>query len=201
MQCRASTTIWGGTSAPSQYLGFCDQADYCPWGRKESDTAERAHIPVWTHVPVWKTHTCVNTRTCVKDTYLCEHTYLCERHIPVWTHIPVWKTVGRRQADWESFQTVNKYGSVCVCVCVCVSGLVVSDSLWPQGLWPARLLCPWESPDKNAAVGCHSVLQEIFPTQGLKPGLSHCRQILYHLSCQASPNMTLSEGKRWAKVE
>ena len=27
--------------------------------------------------------------------------------------------------------------------------LVVSDSLQPCGLWPARLLCPWHSPDKN----------------------------------------------------
>ena len=32
---------------------------------------------------------------------------------------------------------------VCVCVCVCVSYSVVSDSLQPHGLQPARLLCPW----------------------------------------------------------
>ena len=31
-------------------------------------------------------------------------------------------------------------------------------------------------------MGSHSLLQEIFPTQGLNPGLQHCRQILYHLS-------------------
>ena len=35
--------------------------------------------------------------------------------------------------------------------------------------------------------GCHFLLQEIFPTQGLKPGLLHCRQMLYHLSHQGSP--------------
>ena len=29
-------------------------------------------------------------------------------------------------------------------------------------------------------MGCHFLLQKIFPTQGLKPGLLHCRQILYH---------------------
>ena len=29
---------------------------------------------------------------------------------------------------------------------------VVSDSLRPHGLWPARLLCPWESPGKNAGI-------------------------------------------------
>ena len=31
-------------------------------------------------------------------------------------------------------------------------------------------------------MGCHALLQGIFPTQGLNPGLLHCRQILYHLS-------------------
>ena len=31
-------------------------------------------------------------------------------------------------------------------------------------------------------VGCHFLLQEIFPTQGSNPGLLHCRQMLYHLS-------------------
>ena len=36
-------------------------------------------------------------------------------------------------------------------------------------------------------MGCHCILQEIFPTQGLNPGLPHCRQTLYHLSHQGSP--------------
>ena len=71
-------------------------------------------------------------------------------------------------------------GSVCVCVCVCVclSHSVVSDSLRPHGLYPARLLHPWDSSDKNTGVGCHSLLQGIFPTQELNPGLLHCGQIL-----------------------
>ena len=42
-----------------------------------------------------------------------------------------------------------------------------------------RLLCPWDSPGKNTEVGCHSLLQKIFPTQGSNPGLLHRRQILY----------------------
>ena len=44
----------------------------------------------------------------------------------------------------------------------------------------------WDSPGKNTGVGCHALLQGIFPTQGLSPGLPHCRQILYHLSHQGS---------------
>ena len=44
-----------------------------------------------------------------------------------------------------------------------------------------------DSPNKNTGVGCHTLLQGIFPTQGWNPGLPHCRQILYHLCHQESP--------------
>ena len=43
---------------------------------------------------------------------------------------------------------------------------VMSDSLGPYGPSLARLLCPWDSPGKNTRVGCHALLQRIFPTQG-----------------------------------
>ena len=45
---------------------------------------------------------------------------------------------------------------------------------------------PWDFPGKNAGVDCHFLLQDIFPTQGLNPGLPHCRQTLYRLSHQGS---------------
>ena len=61
---------------------------------------------------------------------------------------------------------------------------VVSDSLQPHGLQPTRLLSPWDIPGKNTGVGCHFLLQRIFPTQGSNPGLPHCRQMLYCLSYQ-----------------
>ena len=35
---------------------------------------------------------------------------------------------------------------------------VMSDFLWSYGLWPSRLLCPWDSPGKNTGVGCHFLL-------------------------------------------
>ena len=39
-----------------------------------------------------------------------------------------------------------------------------------------------DSPGKNIGVGCHALLQGIFPTQGSNPGLSHCRRVLYYLT-------------------
>ena len=47
----------------------------------------------------------------------------------------------------------------------------MSDSLQPYGLSPTKLLCLWDSPGKNTEVGCHTLLQGIFPTQGLNPHL------------------------------
>ena len=61
---------------------------------------------------------------------------------------------------------------------------VVSDSLWPHGLYS-----PWNSPGQNTGVGSLSLLQRIFPTQGLNPGLLHCRQILYQVSHKVSPRI------------
>ena len=60
---------------------------------------------------------------------------------------------------------------------------VMSDSLWPHEIYN-----PWNSPGQNTGVGKHSLLQRIFPTQGLNTGLLHCRRILYHLSHHLSEN-------------
>ena len=73
-----------------------------------------------------------------------------------------------------------------------VSRPVMSDSLWPHGLQPTRLLCAWNSSSKNTAVGSHFLLLGIFPTQGSNPSLLYCRQILDHLSQQGSPFQGLS---------
>ena len=52
-----------------------------------------------------------------------------------------------------------------------LSHSVMSDSMRRSRLSPARLLCPWHSPGKNTGVGCHVLLQAIFPTQGSNPCL------------------------------
>ena len=61
---------------------------------------------------------------------------------------------------------------------------VVFDSLRPHGLYS-----PWNSLGQNIGVGNISLLQEIFPTQELNPGLPHCRRILYRLSHKGSPRI------------
>ena len=65
--------------------------------------------------------------------------------------------------------------------------------LWRQRVLEAK--CTWANSSpiplphcKNTGVGCHFLIQEIFPTQGLNPGFWHCRRILYQLSHQGSPS-------------
>ena len=60
-------------------------------------------------------------------------------------------------------------------------------------------------PGKNSGMGCHALLQEIFPTQGSNPGLLGCRWILYSLSHQGSPENALkpcySKCGLWANFQ
>ena len=60
---------------------------------------------------------------------------------------------------------------------------VLSDSLRHCGLKPARLLYPWNFPDKNTGVGFHFLLQGTFPTQGLNP----CLLRLLHQQADSLP--------------
>ena len=74
----------------------------------------------------------------------------------------------------------------------------MSGSLRPHGLYS-----PWNSPGQNTGVGSLSLLQGIFQTQGLNPGLLHCRWILYQQSHKGSPsrkitgNMELRDEHWW----
>ena len=61
------------------------------------------------------------------------------------------------------------------------SDSVVSDCLRHHGLHS-----PWNSPGQNTGVGSCSLLQRIFPTQGLNPGLPYYKWILYQLSHNGS---------------
>ena len=67
----------------------------------------------------------------------------------------------------------------------------MSDSLLPHGLYN-----PWNSAGQNTGVDSLSLLQGIFPNQGLNPGFPHCRWILYQLSRKGSPSKGLKKKKK-----
>ena len=84
----------------------------------------------------------------------------------------------------DSSHSINLTGSWYQACSESESCSVVSNSLPPYGLQPARLLCPWDSPAR--ILEWVALLQGTFLTQSSKAGLPHCRQILYHLSHQGS---------------
>ena len=80
---------------------------------------------------------------------------------------------------------------------------VVSHSLQPRGLQPTRLLCPWDSPGKNAGVGCHFLLQGIVPAQGSNPRPLHLLHwqadslLLHHLGSHQSSIKGVGRPVTW----
>ena len=53
-----------------------------------------------------------------------------------------------------------------MCVCMHAQSCL---TLQPNGLWPARLLCPGASSGKNTGMGCHFILQGNLPDPGIEP--------------------------------
>ena len=73
-----------------------------------------------------------------------------------------------------------------------VSCSSVSDSLPPHGLFPTRLLCPWNSPGRNTGMGIHSFLQGIFLTQGSIPCSLHWQADSLLSEAPGNPSVSLS---------
>ena len=93
-----------------------------------------------------------------------------------WTEVNIIELMKRNLFTWNySLQVVESENESCS---------IVSDLLWPHVLYS-----PQNSPGQNTGVGILSLLQGIFPTQGLKPGLLHCRWILHQLSHKVSPKI------------
>ena len=91
-----------------------------------------------------------------------------------------------------------KLVSTLVCVClVPQSCLTLCD---PMDCSPPGPSVHWDSPGKNTGVGCHALLQGIFPTLGSNPDLKHCTQILYRLSHQGSPSTLESQSNLYLSM-
>ena len=71
----------------------------------------------------------------------------------------------------------------------------MADSLRPHELYSPR-----NSPGQNTGEGSLSLLQGIFSTQGLNPGLLHCRRILYQLKHKGSPDNTIAQNNSYTKA-
>ena len=131
-----------------------------------------------------------------------------------WTHVS--SIVGRRFTVWATREVSLVQSLNWVCCVIISSGIKEKNVLRLRNVEKKSLFFPppWEfqtpissfrAPDPSLLRGpgllirllrnwlchCHALLQGIFPTKGLNPGLLHCKQILYHLSNQGSPRSWL----------
>ena len=122
--------------------------------------------------------------TQIKPTITNHFTRVRMAIIKKFTNNKCWRGCGEKGTPlhccWKCKLVATMENSMLVYLLSCVQLLQV------HGLQPARLLCPWDFPGKNTGVGCHFLLQGIFPTQRSNTGLLHCRLILYQLSHQGS---------------
>ena len=120
--------------------------------------------------------------------------------IPVCYSQQTWKSVHERPASRSQEGTVLQI-HLTNSKSESESYSVMFDSSRPHGLYG-----PWDSPGQNTGMGRFSLLQGVFPTQGLNPGLPHCRWILYQLSHKGSPMLvshsclTLYDPSLWTIV-
>ena len=91
---------------------------------------------------------------------------LCRLHLPFW----ILKS-SRQYTEYVLCLVAQSYPTLCD----------------PMDCNPSGSSVHGDSAGKDTGVDYHALLHGIFPTQGLNPGLPHCRQILYQLSHQGSP--------------
>ena len=128
------------------------------------------------------------------------------------------------QIDGETMETVTLFSWAPKSLQMVTAAINLKDTCsLEENLWPTQ--CKWKSlshirlfetlwtiqscnsPGQNTEVGSHSILQGIFPTQGLNPGFPHCRQILYQQSHKGSPKIlelvvhVFSSGSSWPGMQ
>ena len=75
----------------------------------------------------------------------------------------------------------------------------VKVTQWCLTLWDT-MVCPWNSPNKNTGMDCHSLLKGTFQTQGSNPGLLHCRRFFTVWATREVPKRYLKYTKSWTSV-
>ena len=113
-------------------------------------------------------HTLTYTHPSVTTKNVSRHCQI----FPMVQTVPRWEppTFNTRPSPCPAHSSLTEeYSTLFTSTCAC--WVTAAQSLRPCGLWPTRLSCPWHSPGENTGVGCHALLQGIFPTQGSDPCL------------------------------
>ena len=77
---------------------------------------------------------------------------------------------------------------------------VMSDSSWPHGLQPTRLLHPWDFPGKSTGVGCHCLLQiRTIAAFYCSSGVSQVALVVRNLPANAGEIRDVGFNPRWGR--
>ena len=115
-------------------------------------------------------------------------------------HMSVSKYFKAENTSLQGYTLSNPFQGIASTILKEMDSIGGLTALLPDLLWKCEvkvkvaqscltLYSPWNSPGQNTGVGRLSLLQGIFPTQGLNAGLPHCRRILYQLSHKVSPRI------------
>ena len=114
----------------------------------------------------------------------CPHPLMTYRSSFIWLHLEPPSLIIHSPSDIRYWWCSNTDQTTVLCL-VSQSCLTLCD---PMDCSPPGSSVHGDSPGKDTGVGCHALLQGIFPAQGSNPGLPHCKWILYSLSYQGSPD-------------
>ena len=144
---------------------------------------------MFAHIHRHVSHLCTYTRLHI-NTYipLCTYLNICMQGDTKSQYMHIYIYIDYLYIGKHHYMNTDTYPRIHMCL-VAQSYLTLCDHMECS---PPGSSVHGDSPGKNPGVGCQALLQGIFPTQGLNPGLLYCRQILYCLSHQRSPIYTHS---------
>ena len=167
---------WAKKQTPAQPLGRRIRKPWWGGGGGEVGRCEWRKLGVSAvtcfHISITIDTSRVTAPTWVFDLWLRRLELGCGFHITCFW--PIWN---RKHWYIRIFQFKVIPPWICLMKVISESYSVMSDSLWPHGLYSPR-----NSPGKKTGMGSLSLLRGIFPTSELNQGLLHCRWILYQLS-------------------
>ena len=146
-------------NAHCQRQMVAQQADRCTQGfRTHTHTHRHRHTDTQTHIHRHTyTHTDMHTETHTeRHTHIDTHRH-ADRHTQTHRHTEI-HTHTDTHTDTHT-HLLSRF-----------SHIRLFATLWTV---PTRVPCPRDSPDKNTGVGCHDLLQGIFPTRGSGPSFLH----------------------------
>ena len=130
------------------------------------------------HLEVW----CLSFQTSSLHIEICQFIDICKHQVPLvflvhmfYLHLMEFIILnfhtshpsGRVNSQWGIlviiFIIIFAWRNVLHCICCCSVAKSCPTLLWPSGLWPARLLCPWDFPGENTGVSGHFLFQGVFP--------------------------------------